>query len=328
MKNFWVKVGSRLHLGHLDLNGSLGRYYGGIGLAINQPQLEVFVKKQDELTLVSKYSDKRVKRIAQKYLDFYELPGAKIEILQIIPSHSGLGSGTQLALALGLAITRVYGLHPSLAELARVTDREGSRSGIGVAAFEHGGVLVDGGIKVNNEGIQDNLPLPPLLVRIPFPEEWAVVLALPYGKEKMFGEKEVEAFKSLQPMDEQVSGKICRYLLMKLLPSLKEKDIESFGQAVTGIQKLIGNYFAPVQGGTFASNQGLRLAKHMLSQGAVGVGQSSWGPVVYGFIRKTQKAKLLESTREFMGKHGRVWGASGVNHGADWGWNVNVNSSK
>lgn len=296
-------------------------------MAINQPQIEVLVKKQEELTFASGYSDKRVEKITQKYLDYYNLPGAKIEIRQMIPRHCGLGSGTQLALALGLAVTRVYGLHPSPAELARVTDREGSRSGIGVAAFEQGGVLVDGGIQVKDAG-RKNLPLPPLLVRIPFPEEWAVVLALLHSKEKMFGEKEVEAFELLPPMDEQVSGKICRYILMKLLPSLKEKDIESFGRAVTAIQKLIGNCFASVQGGTFASTQGLRLAKHMLSQGAVGVGQSSWGPVVYGFIRKTQKAKLLESTGEFMGKHGRVWGASGVNHGADWGWNVSVRSSK
>ncbi len=328
MKKFWVKVGSRLHLGHLDLNGSLGRYYGGIGMAINQPQLEVFVEKQEGLTLVSKYSDKRVEKIAQKYIDFYDLPGAKIEIPQVIPRHCGLGSGTQLALALGLAITRVYGLRVSPVELARVTDREGSRSGIGVAVFEQGGVLVDGGIQVKNASMQGDLPLPPLLLRIPFPEEWAVVLALPHSKEKMFGEKEIEAFKSLPPMGEQVSGKICRYLLMKLLPSLKEKDIYNFGQAVTGIQKLIGDYFAPVQGGTFASEHGLKLAKHLLSQGAVGVGQSSWGPVVYGFIMKNQKAKLLESTRRIMGEHGRVWGAEGVNHGADWGWNVNIRRSK
>ncbi|NLA04271.1 MAG: hypothetical protein GX881_00980, partial [Firmicutes bacterium] len=155
MKNFWVRVGARLHLGHLDLNGSMGRYYGGIGLAINQPRLEVLVEKQEGLTLASKYSDKRVEIIAQKYIDFYDLPGAKIEILQVIPTHCGLGSGTQLALALGLAITRVYGLHPPPAELARVTDREGSRSGIGVAAFEQGGVLVDGGVRVKNIGSRD-----------------------------------------------------------------------------------------------------------------------------------------------------------------------------
>lgn len=323
MKDFWVKVGARLHLGHLDLNGSLGRLYGGIGLAIDRPRLELSVSRQEKLTLINADNNQRVERIAQQYLDFYELPGAKIRISRSIFSHSGLGSGTQLSLALGLAITRVYGLNPSLAELAGVTDREGSRSGIGVAAFEKGGFLVDGGLPVDHAAVREDLPLPPLLMRLPFPEEWAVVLALPQGKEKMYGEREGEAFRLLPPMDEQMSGKICRHLLMQLLPGLQEKNIENFGRAVTDIQKLIGSYFAPVQGGTFASDTGLKLAKHMLAQGAAGVGQSSWGPVVYGFTRRDQQKKLLESTGSYLGKQGCVWGAVGVNRGAEWGWQSN-----
>ncbi len=323
MRDLWLKTGARLHLGQLDLNGSLGRLYGGIGLAIDQPQLEIFVEKQEKLSFICLDTEKeRVEKIAQKYLDFYKLPGVKIKVVQSLPSHSGLGSGTQLSLALGFAITRVYGLQPTLTELACITDREGSRSGIGVAAFEQGGFLVDGGQQTNNADIEKDSQIPPLLVRIPFPEEWAIILALPYEKEKMFGNKEVRALKSLPPMDEQVSGRICRHLLMKILPSLKEKNLECFGQAVTDIQKLLGNYFAPVQGGIFASDQGLGLAKHMLSQGAAGVGQSSWGPIVYGFITRDKQAQLLESTRNILGKYGHVWAAKGVNHGADWGWNI------
>lgn len=325
MPKFWVKTGARLHLGQLDLNGSLGRLYGGLGLAIDQPQLELTAEKKSGLYIESlDYERDRVKLIAQQYLEYYSLPGAKINIIQSLPSHSGLGSGTQLALALGFALTRLYGLQPSLLELAGVTDREGSRSGIGVAGFEQGGFLVDGGkpaaARDNMNLLETNFHVPPLLTRLPFPEEWAVILAIPNKEEKMFGSKEEKVYRTILPMDEDISCKICRLLLLKLLPSLIEKDLEHFGQAVTEIQEYLGDYYTPMQGGRFASAQGARVVEHMLSQGAAGVGQSSWGPTVYGFTDQKNLATLLESTRKFMDKHGQVRVARAVNHGADWGW--------
>lgn len=319
LDQFWVKTGARLHLGQLDLNGSLGRLYGGLGVAIDQPCLEMTVERNDNLSIISPDGEhKRIQSITKKYLEFYQLPGAKINLRQFMPSHSGLGSGTQLSLALGFAITRVYELQPSLAELAGITDRESSRSGIGVAAFEQGGFLLDGGIPVTKARSSFNVP--PLLTRMPFPEEWAMILALPDKEEKMYGIKEQNTFNSLSPMDEQVSGKISRLLLMKLLPGLIEKNLASFGQAVTEIQKHVGNYFAPVQGGPYACALGAELAEYLLSQGAAGVGQSSWGPTIYGFTHQEKKDDLLERTRNFLGNRGRVWVAKGINHGANWGW--------
>lgn len=321
MEKFWVKTGARLHLGQLDLNGSLGRLYGGIGLAIDQPQLEVVAEKKSNLSCVSSDNiEKRLENISLKYLEYYGLPGVKIELVQSLPSHSGLGSGTQLSLALGFAITRVYGLKPSLKEMASITDRESSRSGIGVAAFEQGGFLIDGGKTVSKFEERGTFDVPPILARIPFPEDWSIILALPYKDERMFGSKEVMAFNSLSPMDEQISGCICRLLVMKLLPSLLEKDLESFGRAVIEIQEKVGKYFVPVQGGQYASAQGSRIAEYMLSQGATGVGQSSWGPTIYGFIRQEKQEGLLERTRRFLGDKGLVWAASGRNQGASWGW--------
>ena len=36
---------ARLHLGFLDLNGSLGRLFGSIGLAIDRPRTELVLKR-------------------------------------------------------------------------------------------------------------------------------------------------------------------------------------------------------------------------------------------------------------------------------------------
>ncbi|MDA8229044.1 MAG: hypothetical protein M0T74_15350 [Desulfitobacterium hafniense] len=323
MPEFWVKTGARLHLGQLDLNGSLGRLYGGLGLALDQPCLELTAELGNGLHIESPKSEKnRIELIVRQYIQHYSLPGAKIKIVHSLPSHSGLGSGTQLALSLGFAITRLYGLQPPLLELAGLTDREGSRSGIGVAAFEQGGFLVDGGKPAREQTSPDEVKfhVPPLIARLPFPEEWAVILAIPDKEEKIFGSTEEKAFQALLPMEEHISGRNCRLLLLKLLPALIEKDLERFGQAVTEIQEHLGDYFSPVQGGRFVTAKGAQIAEYMLAHGAAGVGQSSWGPTVYGFTDQKNSTPLVEGIQNLLAGHGRVWVARAANHGADWGW--------
>lgn len=307
-------------MGQLDLNGSLGRLYGGIGIAIDQPELEVVAEKSESFSVIcEKCDEERLGRISCEYLTYYELPGVRIELTRSLPIHSGLGSGTSLSLALGFAITRIHRLHPPIAELAAITDREGSRSGLGVAAFERGGFLVDGGKSIDSVFSHPRFQIPPLLARIPFPDDWVIILALPEG-ERMFGRKEEDAFRSLPPMDQKVSGAICRLLLMQLLPSLVERNLESFGRAIEAVQELVGSYFAPIQGGTFASPAASRIVEYMRSQGISGVGQSSWGPSIYGFAHKGSYLDIVENIRNYIGDFGQVWATSGRNHGASWGW--------
>lgn len=321
MERFWVRTGARLHLGQFDLNGSAGRLYGGAGLAIDQPYLELAAEKSDKFLIISADEEEkaRAEKIAREYLSHYHLPGIKINLAQTLPSHSGLGSGTQLCLALGFAISRVYGLACPLHELAEITDRESSRSGIGVAAFEQGGLLVDGGKSVQAVA-ENSFKIPPLVARLAFPPEWSILVALPRGQEKLFGSAEKKVFQTLEPMTEQMSGAICRLVLMKLLPALCEEDLTTFGEGINEIQSYLGDYFTPVQGGRYASPTGADLADFWLKLGVAGVGQSSWGPAVYGFITKKNEESFLQQTREFLGGGEPVFVAKGRNQGASWGW--------
>lgn len=43
MKVVHVEAGARLHFGFLDLNGSLGRMFGGIGMGIDEPKVSLDV---------------------------------------------------------------------------------------------------------------------------------------------------------------------------------------------------------------------------------------------------------------------------------------------
>jgi predicted sugar kinase len=71
---------------------------------------------------------------------------------------------------------------------------------------------------------------------------------------------------------------------MSLLPAVADADIAMFGAALTEVQEMTGRWFAPVQGGTFAPGASAALVEQMRAWGARGVGQSSWGPAVYGIV--------------------------------------------
>jgi beta-ribofuranosylaminobenzene 5'-phosphate synthase len=61
------------------------------------------------------------------------------------------------------------------------------------------------------------------------------------------------------------------------------------------------------------------MVDFMLSRGAAGIGQSSWGPTVYGLIRgKAAAEKLLERTRAYLDAQGggEAFLVRPQNHGA------------
>jgi beta-ribofuranosylaminobenzene 5'-phosphate synthase len=81
-------------------------------------------------------------------------------------------------------------------------------------------------------------------------------------------------------------------VLTALLPALVEHDLAEFGAALSRIQRLVGDAFAPVQGGTFHP-QAAPLVDALLRLGAAGAGQSSWGPAVYGLVGSEQEGREI-----------------------------------
>ena len=181
-----------------------------------------------------------------------------------------------------------YQLHQipaSTREIAAELNR-GKRSGIGIATFESGGFIVDGGLKSNSQ-------VPPLLAHYKFPDQWRIVTILDLTNQGVHGAEELQAFDDLPIFPLVNSQAICHLTLMKLLPALVEQEIESFGQAITDIQSLIGDHFAPAQGGRYTSQYVATLLHYAQSLGHTGIAQSSWGPTGCIFVENDQSAKQL-----------------------------------
>ncbi|MFN3475976.1 MAG: beta-ribofuranosylaminobenzene 5'-phosphate synthase family protein [Candidatus Methylomirabilales bacterium] len=285
-----VTTPSRLHFGLIDLEGSMGRRFGSLGLAIDRPRIVLEASPSRRLRIEGD-QDGRVESFAKRFLEHYRIRGgARIVLHETIPPHEGLGSGTQLALAVASSLAKLFSLETSVRELAKVLGR-GKRSGIGVAAFEQGGFIVDGGKTLDPRLL--NSP-PPVIFRHPFPEDWIFVVVIPETNRGLSGEREEEAFRRLTAPSSKEVGTLCRLLVMKMLPALIEKDPMSFGSALTEIQKIVGRWFRAIQGGTYANQLLTGILRQMARSGALGVGQSSWGPTVYGLVEGSEKASALE----------------------------------
>jgi beta-ribofuranosylaminobenzene 5'-phosphate synthase len=69
-----------------------------------------------------------------------------------------------------------------------------------------------------------------------------------------------------------------------------------------------GRWFAPVQRGVFSPGPSQELVARMTEWGAAGVGQSSWGPAVYGIVQGEACASALaDRVRDVLGTLGAVY---------------------
>jgi beta-RFAP synthase len=314
-----VKASARLHFGFIDLDGSMGRMFGSIGLAIDEPKIILEVGAADRFS-VEGDEHGRAAALARLFLRHYGVrEGVHISVKEMIPAHVGLGSGTQLALSLAVGLAQLFSIEAGVRELASVMGR-GKRSGIGVAAFERGGFIVDGGQRVGTRDHSHNLNSPPpVIIRHPFPKDWTFVVAIPNVGRGLAGDAEGQAFRRLSAPRAGGTGRLSRIVLTQMLPALVERDPVAFGQSLTTIQRIVGGWFRPIQGGTFASELGARVARAMTRAGALGVGQSSWGPTVYGLATDEGLAtKLEQAARRVVSRSGdgTVFRARANNRGA------------
>ena len=305
----YVKTPARLHLGLIDLNGDLGRLFGGLGVGIDRPNVILEAQWSERLAVTGEKTDV-VKTLAKRFLDAYDIKAnASINVKKSIPEHAGLGSGTQLALAVATALAKLFDVNASIRELAKAMGR-GQRTSVGTTIFERGGFVVDGGKSKNG--------FPITIFRQPFPKEWVFVVAIPNVEKGLARDEETAAFAGMSPMLAEDAGKLCRLTMMKLLPSLIERDIKSFGEALTQIQTVIGGYFAVAQGGTYSSLAATEGTALMRKLGAYGVGQSSWGPAFYGLTQKDEAQKIQLKVQAFLRNSvgGQVFTAKANNRGA------------
>ena len=288
-----IHAPARLHMGFVDLHGGLGRRYGSLGLALERPFTRLRLTPGASVSAQGPDAA-RATRYAKMLAQHFDLPsGVRIDIQDAIPPHAGLGSGTQLALSVGIGMARLFELDAGSLEIATVLGR-GARSGLGLGLFEQGGFVVDG-------GSAGGYAPPPIITRLAFPAEWRLMLVFDRTHEGVHGEAEREAFAALPRFPEADAAELCRLVLMQVLPGLVEDNLGAVGPALTRIQARVGDHFASAQGGRFASPGVTRVLEWLGACGIEGFGQSSWGPTGFALCPGEETAMRLvaEARRRF-----------------------------
>jgi len=283
-----VQTGARLHFGLLAVAPARGRRFGGIGVMLDAPGFRVTLKPadQDRVTGLTTYTPRivdTVRKLRQTWP-----AGAPIEICvtQEIPPHAGLGSGTQLGLAVAAGVQHFWGQRrTSAVELAALIGR-GQRSAIGIHGFDHGGWLIEAGQRPGET-------ISPLVAHVTGSPDWRWVLVTPRETTGLSGSAEMQAFRQMDSMPLSTTAELCRLLLMECLPALHAEDFDALSAGLWDYGQHVGQFFSSVQGGIFADARMSALAYELRECGYTGIAQSSWGPTIAVLCRDPEQARHL-----------------------------------
>lgn len=290
MDKVTVTAPGHLHAGNFDLSGDLGRLYGTVGFTLEEPKLEVEVEKRDGIST----NDKDARLYTQRFIETYDLPGAEVKVNRPLPKYVGIGHHTTLALSIGKGLSYLHNLSLSMEEIA-LTMKRGLITALGTYTCKSGGFVVEGGFKI--EEMEEMVP--PLIFRSDVPEGWYFVIAIPNASREEIAEmregEEDEILKNLRSMSEDLSAELSRLVLVKMIPSVIEKDIEGFGDSLTAFNSKLGTVWSDYQSGIY-SNDVVRKGIELMEDKAHCACQSSWGPTFYGIVKEESNA--LELTKE------------------------------
>ncbi|RPI40117.1 MAG: DUF98 domain-containing protein [Methanoregulaceae archaeon] len=306
MRRVIIRTPSRVHITLIDLHGGSGRVDGGIGITLDEPGMLL----EAELSPVLSVSggdpalQERVRGIVTDVLKKLGAGGSvAVTIRSSYPSHVGLGSGSQLGLAVARAIAELHGRHLPVKELAKIVSRGGT-SGIGTAAFEYGGFIVDGGHRFGAGGEKTDfrpsaasrgVSPPPVIARHDFPSDWRILLAIPEVPAGASGNRETDIFRNHCPVPLDEVRELSHEILMRMLPGIASRDLDLFGSSVNAVQRL---GFKKVEL-SLQPRQVTGLLDVLRESGAAGAGLSSFGPTVYA-IGDTGMTGIEQAVQKFM----------------------------
>ncbi|MFB6125884.1 MAG: beta-ribofuranosylaminobenzene 5'-phosphate synthase family protein [Halolamina sp.] len=314
-----VETGARLHFGFGNLSLEHERLYGAVGVALDAPR--VVVRAEPAETVVCE--DPLAREYAERAVDLLGVPGASVTVRSRLPRHVGLGSGTQLALTVLAAVARVHDRTPRVRERAPDLGR-GGRSGIGVAAFEAGGMVLDAGHPTarftTDRPADGEWDVPAVAARHEIPGDWRFLLVRPSVAVGRHDDAEDDSMRSaVEAADSDRADRVAGVTTRRLLPAVTAGSAERFGAAVAELGRLNGAWYADEQGGVYRPPVGAVVDSLSSSPAVYGAGQSSWGPTVYGVTDAARADAARDAGREALsaaGVDGDVQVVAGRNRGA------------
>lgn len=295
-----VRTAGRLHLGMISFGNPAVPSFGGVGVMVEGLGVTVRLVPADGFQGSGPLAERAV-GFARQCAAAWSLAdaGCAIEVRTAPRSHVGLGSGTQLALAVAAGMRGLFVAGPTeererrftaaeALEVARAVGR-GRRSCVGIYGFGGGGLIAEAGRREGDPGPQFS----PLVARVMLPEAWRCVVFIKNDCEGLHGEAEKQAFARLRPVPEEISGELSRIATSELVPAAARGDFARFSDAVHRYGRLAGRPFEP-QSSLLPFHEAIGgLIDQLAALGVRGAAQSSWGPAVMACCESADAAAGL-----------------------------------
>jgi beta-ribofuranosylaminobenzene 5'-phosphate synthase len=308
------------------------RSFGGVGVMVDRPGVHLRLRRANRLEARGPHAERAVK-FARACMEAWGLgdTGCSIEMLAAPTGHVGLGSGTQLGLAVAAAMRQLFRRPEALAAppavphptqepldasehdwlfdlpdaiaLARVVGR-GRRSSVGVYGFSRGGLIVEAGrlLPAGSPPESDaTREFSPMIARARLPAAWRCVVIVARDSVGLSGPAEREAFSRLPPVAAEITAELSKIAVMELLPAAVEGKFQEFAGAVRRYGEIAGRPFAEESvklTHAAATDQLLELLGEL---GIVGAAQSSWGPTVMACCPSLEAAGELTEALDRLG---------------------------
>ena len=289
--------------------------------------------------VVSLYGDEYTSRVAAVRTRMVHQYGvdvgqAEIVIRHALPLHSGLGAGTQLAsaVAAGLTVYRelpeeapspqegwqaIEGALPNARPdwLAERCGR-GLRSAVGLHGFLHGGLILDRGCGLPTEGTDRTYSTH----SVRLPSEWRLVLIRPKCGDAVSGSQEAKLLEEIGETRNPHSQHMLELAEQAIDLADQNANFDAFTEVLDTYMLLAARLFERHQGGLYNGPQVAAAVDAARRAGLQAVGQSSWGPCVFGFAPDAATAERCSSqlTAQPALSEYLIAVAKPLNQGAQW----------
>ena len=290
---------SRLHFGLFPGPAGQARFFGGAGIMLSHPRTTIRFHPSRERKIHGIRSE-RATAFAERWLAA-ESTGVRAFDLNVIeaPSeHVGLGSGTQLALTVGVGLQLF--LHTESERVAHLVNRisdvdvldvalklgRAGRTVIGTKGFQLGGMIVDWGRDPSRPQVEN-------FQRLPFPADWPILLVTLPLTPGLHGNAEQVAFDEEIERHAGLREEMLGLLREEMLPAVEQQEFDRFAAALFPFGCASGRIFEKIQGGLFCSPEVAALVFKFRNAGAQAVVQSSWGPTIGVVFPSTEAAARI-----------------------------------
>lgn len=313
---------SRLHAGLIEVAADRPHAFGGFGVAVDSFGFQLKASQHSRLQWQgpAEWSEPFGQVVEHwKLFRKEEAPSIAIEPTRMMQWHQGLGAGTQFACGIATLLELAHTNHrdqgrmcnalhskrmeswqvwgdqreTAVRNLQQATGR-GKRSWIGLIGFLMGGWIVDWGCSAHSP----DADLPPLThgwLQGRFPSDWTWVVAMPIAEPGVFGRQESEGFQLAAQRLGEWKAEQLRLLRESMIPALQENDFARFSNSLRRYGLLAGEWFAPAQGGLIRQGSVNEVSEYLQDCGLQGVGQSSWGPTLFGIAPTAEEAAQIVS---------------------------------